>query len=240
MIGGTDAGEKLRRWYDIADKHFPILSDSIQILGDTPVNSWGLAWYRGLDTKGTTTPLDDEPRFQVRDDIDVDSFPYVPFHEAGHAFQEIVARGIAQQRGVDWMVVFDEIRARYWTFRGFPGVWMDGQLKANSGGGWGYYPDESFADAFAHGMLLLNPIPGYVTGEWTINYETTPSWKIQAEIVNFMRQLQTEAGGTEVTDSEFLEKYNRLVKPDADGTVNAIKDRLAIDAHHKHDTSEPK
>lgn len=48
-----------------------------------------------------------------------------------------------------------------------------------------------------------------------------------------------------VTDQEFMEKYERLVKPGMDGTIQAVKDRLAIDAHHRHEnptqtTSEPK
>jgi hypothetical protein len=240
MIGGADAGAKLVRWYDIANQHFPILRDSVQILGDTPVNSFGLAWYRGLDRKGTPGIEDDEPRFQVRDDIDVDTMPYVGFHEAGHAFQEIVARAIALKTGSTFEFVFDEIRRRYWEFRGFPGVWMDGQLKAINGGGWPYFPDESFADAFAQGMLLLYPVPGYVTGEWTHNYGVNYSWQMRPQILDFMRQLQTEAGGSEVTDEEFIEKYNRLIKPGVDNTVIAIKDRLSVDAHHTHDTSEPK
>lgn len=53
-------------------------------------------------------------------------------------------------------------------------------------------------------------------------------------------RIVAEAGGGEVTDQEFIDFYNRLIKPGADATIQAVKDRLAIDAHHKHDLSEPK
>lgn len=46
--------------------------------------------------------------------------------------------------------------------------------------------------------------------------------------------------GDTVTDAEFVAFYNRLIKPAADATIEAVKARLGIDAHHTHTTSEPK
>ncbi len=226
-VGGTDAGEKMRPWYAIAEREFPILADSIEILEDTPAGTFGLAWFRGDDTKGTTTPLDDEPRFAVRDDIDVDAFPYIPFHEAGHAFAEIVARTLAIQRGLgdNWPPVYDEIRTRYWTMRGFPGTWQDAQAVAIQKG-WFYYPDESFADCFAHAMLFLHPIPGYVTGEWTNNFNGTPVWQTPDKAVNFMRELMNEAyGGDDLpADPQVLALLQQIAKNTQDtfDKVNAL------------------
>lgn len=195
------------------------------------MGTFGLAWFRGLDTKDTTDPHDDEPRFQVRDDIDVDAIPYVGFHESGHAFQETVARFIAQKRGVYWLDVFDEIRERYWTMRGFPGTWMDGQLKATGGGGWIYYPDESFADCFAWAMLTLHPIPGYVTGEWTWNYDGIPIWQTPDKAVNFMRELANEAEEDDMftdADRAKLDKiYARMEVEETRQWVQRLQDWLS-------------
>jgi hypothetical protein len=215
--GGSDSGATLLPYYAIAERAFPVLADTAVVLPDTAVGTFGLAWYRGLDTKGTTDPHDDEPRFQVRDDIDVDAIPYVGFHESGHAFQETVARYIAQRRGVYWLDVFDEIRTRYWAMRGFPGTWMDAQIKASNGAGWNYYPDESFADCFAWAMLTLHPIPGYVTGEWTWNYNMTPIWQTPDKAVNFMNELAAEAEGDDMTPAQEAKLDRVLALLEAEG-----------------------
>jgi hypothetical protein len=219
--GGSDSGEKLRAWYDIAESQFPILADEVIILPDTKIGTFGLAWCYGLD------PETGWPMFAVRDDIDVDLTPYIPFHEAGHAFQQTVAMAIAEQRGVHWTVVFDEIRDRYWKFRGFPGTWWDGQLKAINGGGWSYYPDESFADAFAHVMLYLHPIPWYVTGEWTWNYNTQPIWQRAEEAVAFMRQLAEEGDDMfSEDDRALLRRVKDLLEAEAPKVWTARSQRI--------------
>jgi hypothetical protein len=46
--------------------------------------------------------------------------------------------------------------------------------------------------------------------------------------------------GHEVTDQEFQAMYERIIKPGVDASFKSVKDRLAIDAHHTHTTSEPK
>ena len=244
--GGTDNGATLRPYYDIAEGFFPILADQIQVLPDTAVSTFGLAWFRGLDSMGTLDPSDDEPRFAVRDDIDVSFIPYVGFHESGHAFQETIAKFIAIRRGVSWLTVFDEIRERYWKFRGFPGTWFQAQLEAIRLGEWGRYPDESFADCFAHVILFLNPIPGYVTGEWTLNYGTQPIWQKQAQSLAFMDELANEAQGEDMTPEQVIALIEE--KWGLTNTISAVKDALSKGAHHTHDavvtagttTSEPK
>lgn len=224
-IGGTDAGAKILSWYEIVENHFPILADEPIIWPDTAAGTFGLAWCYGVD------PITWQPIFAVRDDINVDTIPYVGFHESGHAFQNTIARAIAKKNGGDWLPEFDRIRERYWAFRGFPGTWWDGQLKANGGGGWAYYVDESFADAFAHMMLWLFPVPGYVTGEWTWNYGMTPSWQIQAQTYEFMRGLANEAGG-DMTQDEVIALIE--AKYGLTNTIQAIKDAIGAQAHHKH------
>lgn len=54
--------------------------------------------------------------------------------------------------------------------------------------------------------------------------------------------VEERLGDNEMTDAEFKAMYDRLIKPDMDNTINAMKERLSIDAHHTHDatTSEPK
>ena len=161
VVGGTDAGSSLIPYYRVAERAFPILPDDVIIQGDTESHTWGIAWYRGLD------PVTGFPIFAGRDDLVasplLEKTPYVGFHEAGHAFMTMCARGIARLRGT--ADGHNEVRERYWAMRGFPGTWWDAHTFANSpGGGWRYYPDESFADAFAQVIF------GYVDGEWTENY----------------------------------------------------------------------
>ena len=244
--GGSDAGALLVPYYQVAERLFPILADQVQILPDTQVGTFGLAWYRGLDTKQTTDPSDDEPRFAVRDDIDINTAPYIGFHEAGHAFQETIARFIAIRRGISWLEAFDEIRERYWSFRGFPGTWFEAQLEAIRLNEWGRFPDESFADCFAHVILFLNPIPGYVTGEWTLNYGTQPIWQKQAQALAFMDELANEAQGEDMTPEQVIALIEE--KWGLTNTISAVKEALSKGAHHTHDavvtavttTSEPK
>lgn len=45
--------------------------------------------------------------------------------------------------------------------------------------------------------------------------------------------------GEVVTEADFVAMYDRLIKPGLDATVQAMKDRLSIDAHHSHVTGEP-
>jgi hypothetical protein len=230
VVGGTDAGEKILFYYAIAEDHYPILADSASIATDTPAGSFGLAWCYGLNSLG-------EPVFAVRDDIDVDVVLYVGFHESGHAFQSTCAKFMAIKEGITFQQALDRIRQRYWTWRGFPGTWWDGQLKAINGGGWPYYPDESFADAFAHAMFWAHPFPGYVTGEWTDNYGVTPEiWRRGAEAYQFFTELMQEAAPVAYVTQEELAAYQADVR----NTLEAMKAELAKQAHHKHDTSEPK
>jgi hypothetical protein len=64
--------------------------------------------------------------------------------------------------------------------------------------------------------LLLHPIPGYVTGEWTWNYYTTPIWQQADKAVAFMQELAAEAEGAEL-DAEL-----RQAILDIRDTLNAL------------------
>lgn len=153
MPGGHDAGAPMYSFYQEANLVFPLLTDSIDIWEDTPANSWGLAWFYGLDNE-------DRPRFAVRDDIALNS--KIAYHEAGHAFDALVTKKLTAQ-GKPW----DYVWTRYWEFRGFPGTWQDAQAIAIAGSGgatWGYYPAESLAEAFSAA------VSGTVQSEWTIPY----------------------------------------------------------------------
>jgi len=188
-VGGTDAGEKIVPYYKIVESFYPFLADDPILYPDTPAGTFGLAWCYGINQ------VTGQPYFAVRDDIDVDLYPYIGFHESGHSFQNTIAWLKSKKNGTEWIDEFDIIRERYWAFRGFPGTWWDGQLKAIGGAGWGYYPDESFADAFAHVILMLHPYPWYVTGEWTINYGMYLDINGMLEFVN---QLASEVEGDEL------------------------------------------
>ncbi|HEV8574037.1 MAG TPA: hypothetical protein VGR43_04945, partial [Dehalococcoidia bacterium] len=86
-----------------------------------------------------------------------------------------------------------------------------------NGGGWSYYPDESFADCFAWAMLTLHPIPGYVTGEWTWNYNTIPIWQTPDKAVNFMNELAAEAEGDDMTPAQEAKLDRVLALLEAEG-----------------------
>lgn len=204
MTGGTDAGQKIVAYYEVAERMFPILPDAVLIREDTPAGTFGLAWYYGLD------PDTGRPMFAVRDDIDIPATPYIGFHEAGHAFQTIVARGIAKQQGTSLQDAFDQVRARYWQMRGFPGTWLDAQMQAINGGGWMYFPDESFADAFAHVVF------GYSNGEWTWNWNGQYAIDVPRAAA-FMRELQAEARGDDMDE----ETVRRIAGQVADEKVAA-------------------
>lgn len=181
ITGGSDAGDGLVPFYRVAERMYPILPDDVMIRDDTSAGTFGLAWYYGIDRE---TGL---PMFAVRDDIVISKTPYVGYHEAGHAFQTMVARGIAQVRGLALDVAYNEIRASYWAMMGYPGTWWDAQLYAvNGGGGWSYYPDESFADSFAHTVF------GYFSGSWTQNYGIAYN---VTRATAFFKELEFEATG---------------------------------------------
>src|SRR5712664_3350641 len=87
-VGGTDAGDLMHVFYPDAEMIYPVLPKAIYIATDTPVSSWGLAWYLGMNELG-------EPVFKVRDDVVLNS--KIAYHESGHAFQDICSRlGYAQ------------------------------------------------------------------------------------------------------------------------------------------------
>jgi hypothetical protein len=185
--GGTDAGRRLIPYYQVAERAFPILPDDVEIHDDTPAGSFGLAWYNGL------SPVTGKPMFRVRDDVNVVQVPYVGFHEAGHAFQTVVARAVARITGVAASDVVNAHRNRYWVLRGFPGSWWDAQQHAISAGGWSFFPDESFADAFAHAVF------GYSAGEWTWNYGRPIDVALTRA---FLKQLEREALGGDDLDEQ--------------------------------------
>jgi len=159
LPGGTDAGEPIRAFYADAEALFPILPAQVFVEPDTPASSWGLAWYHGL------TP-DGEPRFAVRDDVVINS--KIGYHESGHAFEDVLTRLLAAKAGASPSDMILRFRASYWTWRGFPGTWIDALNYANSltgaGAGWPYLPGESIAEAFSAG------VSGIVQSEWTTTY----------------------------------------------------------------------
>lgn len=184
IVGGTDAGKQLVPYYMVAEGRYPILPDDVIIDGDTAAGTFGLAWYRGLDFE-TGFPI-----YAVRDDIVIAQTPYIGFHEAGHAFQTIIARHFAELYQLTFMEAFNFVRERYWSMRRFPGTWYDAQLGAINGGGWMYYPDESFADAFAH-VILRSAVPVH---EWTWNWNGQYALR-PADAEAFFDDLQSEAFG---------------------------------------------
>lgn len=192
ITGGTDAGSSLIPYYRIAERAFPLLPDDVIIHPDTEPHTFGIAWYRGID------PVTGFPIFAGRDDLVasplVEKTPYVGFHEAGHAFQTVVARSLAERQGVSFHEAINAGRASYWAMRGFPGTWWDANTRADSpAGGWRYYPDESFADAFAQVVF------GYSVGEWTENYGLPID---VATARAFFKQLESEAtGGHDVDEA---------------------------------------
>lgn len=197
IVGGTDAGSSLIPYYRVAERAFPILPDDVIIQGDTESHTWGIAWYRGID------PVTGFPIFAGRDDLVgphlVASIPYVGFHEAGHAFMTMCARGIARVRGVT--DGHNEVRERYWAMRGFPGTWRDADPFT-----WRYIPDESFADAFAQVIF------GYVAGEWTENY----GLPIDIDTARaFFKQLERDALGGDDMDEQTTRTIARQEAADA-------------------------
>lgn len=212
VVGGTDAGSSLIPYYRIAERAFPILPDDVIIDADTLAHSWGIAWYRGID------PVTGFPIFAGRDDLVasplLEKTPYVGFHEAGHAFMTMCARGIARVRGIT--DGHNEVRERYWAMRGFPGSWWDAHQHALAAG-WSYYPDESFADAFAQVIF------GYIAGEWTQNYGLPIDVAVACA---FFKQLERDALGGDDMDEATI---RRLV--DA-----RISDRLATFAQLQRET----
>ncbi len=229
VVGGTDAGSSLVPYYRVAERAFPILPDDVIIDEDTRDYTFGIAWYRGID------PVTGFPIFAGRDDLvatyNVEKTPYVGFHEAGHAFMTICARAIARARGtVDG---HNEIRERYWALRGFPGTWRDAHLVATSPtGGWKYYPDESFADAFAQVIF------GYVAGEWTETYGLPID--IPAARA-FFKQLEREALGGADMDEQTTRTIARQEAADVIGRYalearetgfDPIKDAFNDHAHY--------
>jgi hypothetical protein len=97
----------------------------------------GDAVFRGLTPVG-------QPIFTVREDFVMTQ--RTAFHEIGHAYEELLKR---KSPGVDW-------RAKYWSFRGFPGTWQDAAKEAATKTGmsqWIVQPQESWAEAFSIAMV---------------------------------------------------------------------------------------
>lgn len=159
MTGGFDAGAQMFTFYPTADRVFPILPDAerIEILPDTPAGSFGLAWFLGLTSDG-------RPRFAVRDDLVLTS--KIAWHEAGHALEQVLCTRLAAQRGTDYYAAENDVRTRYWKWRGFNihGTWWEWYLYAiarSASAGWAYLPGESIAEA------VSAAVGGYVESEWT-------------------------------------------------------------------------
>jgi hypothetical protein len=132
------AGEQLLPYWFQARGVFTILPPTPQIDFDEPAGADFDGWYRGLNPSG-------QPIFAVREDLVMT--PGVAFHEIGHAYEDLLKR---RSGGTDF-------RARYWTFRGFPGTWQDAarDAAAQSGGmgQWIVLPGESWAEAFSVAMI---------------------------------------------------------------------------------------
>lgn len=214
--GGTDAGQKILPYYAIAREYFPILPEHAEVMPDTATGTFGLAWCYGLDDDG-------EPMFAVRDDIDVDVYKYVGYHESGHALMSVLARAFAKKNGITFQQAVDILRARYWAMRGFPGSWQDAQAVAEGGGGWFYYPDESWADAFGHALFSLHPFPDYVTGEWTNNFGQQPIWTHAHDAVQFFQRLMQEVGIvlTDEDKNDIAKRVASLILPEVVGAIKA-------------------
>lgn len=154
-VGGFDAGSPIRDLYQDANRLYTILPDTCVVLPDTRADSWGLAWYRGLTDDG-------QPQFAVRDDVSLNT--KIAYHEAGHAFEDMLRRAT----GATWWNVFSigsvDILGRYWTFRRFPGLWQDRHIESQVTGDWGLIPSESWAEAFSAA------VSGFVQSEWTWPY----------------------------------------------------------------------
>jgi hypothetical protein len=154
-VGGFDAGLPIRALYLEAERMFPLLPDDIELLPDTAATSWGLAWYRGLNSAGL-------PRFAVRDDVVLN--PKIAYHEAGHALEEMLRRATGADPWDLFSIGSVDVLGRYWTFRGFPGDWISAHVRAVSSGTWALYPSESWAEAFSAA------VSGAVLSEWTETY----------------------------------------------------------------------
>jgi hypothetical protein len=132
------AGDQLLPYWFQARAQFTILPPTPQIDFDEAVGSDFDGWYRGLNASG-------QPMFAVRQDVVMT--PSVAFHEIGHAYEDLLKKKFA---GTDF-------RARYWTFRSFPGTWQDAAKDAASQSGgmgqWIVLPGESWAEAFSVGMV---------------------------------------------------------------------------------------
>ena len=107
------------------------------------------------------------------------------------------------------------------------------------------FPDALYAaSAWLHHKLSLDYGIRLVVGETVKPHRAIVPTQCPGTLD--LDRIVREAGGAqEVTDQEFIDMYNRLIKPGTDATTQAIKDRLAIDAHHRHEnpvqtTSEPK
>ena len=124
-------------YYFQARAMFPIFPPTPQIDFDEPAGENGDAWFRGLNAAG-------QPIFSVREDYVMT--PSTAFHEIGHAYEDLLKRRLAAT----------DIRALYWTYRGFPATWQQAQKEANAMSGmaqWIHLPGESWAEAFSIAMV---------------------------------------------------------------------------------------
>ena len=133
------AGLQLIPYYTQTRQVFPAVMPPVPVIDfDEPAGDDFDAQFLGLNATGV-------PIFAVREDFTMT--PRTAYHEIGHAFEKLLDR---KRPDIDW-------RARYWTYRGFPGTWQDAaKSAANQASGpaqWIWSPAESWAEAFSIAMV---------------------------------------------------------------------------------------
>jgi hypothetical protein len=161
LVGGTDAGQPIRPLHAEARLVYNILAPDVEILPDTRSDSFGLAWYRGLNTQGW-------PRFAVRDDVVLNR--KIAYHEAGHEFMDVLRLRTGASAWDLFQTGAPDVLARYWQWRGFPGIWQDAHMQALAQADWTLYPSESWAEAFSAAVIGNDPYM-YQWAEWTASYQ---------------------------------------------------------------------
>lgn len=236
LVGGDDAGQRIKLFYPTSRTIFPILPDSEEVLPDSPAGSWGLAWFLGLNPLG-------QPRFQVRDDIILNS--KIAWHEAGHALEAVLCTRLAAQRSIDYRQAEDEVRTAYWNWRGFGplnGTWWDAYLYSQSlgvSGGWQYLPGESVAESISAAT------GGYVESEWTATYGLDLALHngiydptgggLRARVFWQEKMREVDMDEATVRAIAVAAGNEALARIGLDAhTFQFIKDRLKADAHHTH------
>lgn len=236
LAGGDDAGQRISLFYPTSRTIFPVLPDGKEVLPDSPAGSWGLAWFLGLNTLG-------QPRFQVRDDVVLNS--KIAWHEAGHALEQVICTRLAEQRGTSYSDAENDVRTRYWYWRGFAplhGNWWDAYLFAQSlgvSGGWQYLPGESVAESISAAT------GGYVESEWTATYgldlalhngiydPTGGGLRARVFWQEIMREVDMDEATIRAIAVAAGNEALARIGLDAN-TFEFIKNRLGKDAHHTH------